>query len=172
MKDTTPSNAVGYVLVCLPALRSWQGFFVTTDFDEVAARNIDALRPAFEEPAQSGGRPAAVIHELSGIPEKDQAMVGGLASAICEMYAANQRQTVAPRLAAATEREKLLIDAALYKNSIRLATFAATLRRLMGSDYFLVVGHVEGDGWRTTVERVEAADIAEAREKLFARMPR
>ncbi len=172
MKDPAPPVTIGYMMVAMPSKGSWQGFFVTPEFDAMAAGGMESLRAAIGGSAvRASASPAPeTIAAMDDVAPEDQVFVGGLSAAICDLYNSNQRENVERRLRSARNTaEQRTVETETRANVIRLGTLAAMLRRVIGKDHFLVVGYEEQGGWRTTVECVIADSLDDAREKLMAR---
>lgn len=155
MKDTTPDDALGYVVVSLPDRGDWQGFFVLPGYAQRGEAMLRDVREANQQAGMQGG--TEVNHGLPGLTDADQVAVGSLSAVLAELFAMGLRKPPpAPAQADAIMAGVGAAAWALWKSS--------------GQRWLLVTGtRAPGrNGYATKVRRIEAETFDEAREAMAA----
>lgn len=153
MKDTTPDDALGYIVVSLPDRGEWQGFFVLPGYEQRGQAMLRDVREANQHPEMQGG--TQVNHGLPGLTDADQVAVGSLSAVLAELFVMGLCQPP---------------PAPAQADAIMAGVGAATwsLWKSSGQRWLLVTGtRVPGrDGYATKVRRIEAETVDEAREQM------
>lgn len=159
MRDNTPPDTIGYVVVSLPDRGVWQGFFVTRAFEKTGRALLENAR---REVAEAGSRgPALERPGNVDLDLLDQPMVGLLSAALAQLL---DRATAdgSPQGAMAAS----MMDV--------VGAAAWGLVEVTGRPWLLVHGRRDPirPGFSTRVEVVEADGVDEAREKIVGLVSR
>lgn len=155
MTDPTPADALGLVAVSLPDIGEWRAFPVLPGYKEQAERVLREIREANREHG------ATEVRRMDGAYGEEERTVGGLCGALAQVFAAAHRQ---PR-PEGTRAETLVTT---------MHAVAYALHAVTGERYLLVTGRraPERPGMLSSLRRIEAETVDEARERIAAEIDR